>query len=57
MTVVKKLQEFRVSLLYLEYDARALGMEAVPVLLAAARKEVEDAISETLDRDETPPTS
>lgn len=44
MKSVKKLQELRVSLLYLEQDARKLELQAAPILLAAARKEVEEAI-------------
>lgn len=44
MADVKKLQEVRVSLIYMEYDAKKLGLTVTPALLAAARTEVEDIL-------------
>lgn len=45
MAEVKQLQEFRVSLIYMEYDARKMGLTVTPALLAAARTEIEDILS------------
>ncbi len=45
MADIKQLQEFRVSLIYMEYDARKLGLTVTPALLAAARTEIEDILS------------
>lgn len=45
MADVKQLQEFRVSLIYMEDDATKLGLSVTPALLAAARTEVEDILT------------